>query len=112
MKPYLKVETKSPQGDRFNDSVIYIPWNDDQSDFDDYTVYFERHGVYGEEDRGEYIPGDTKVDRESYEARQTEFMSLWTDLNLNMGPGNGGNNMSFEQIRFLDMNDYVFNFVN
>lgn len=112
MKPYLKVETKSPQGDRFNDSVIYIPWNDDQSDFDDYTVYFERHGVYGEEDRGEYIAGDTKVDRESYEARQTEFMSLWTDLNLNMGPGNGGNNMSFEQIRFLDMNDYVFNFVN
>lgn len=52
------------------------------------------------------------VDRESYEARQTEFMSLWTDRNLNMGPGNGGNNMSFEQIRLLDMNDCVFNSVN
>lgn len=111
MKPYLKVETKFPQGDRFNDSILYLPWNDDQSDFDNYTVYLERHGVYGEEDKGQYIIGATEVDQAKYEARQTEFMSLWTDLNLGMGPGNGGNNMSFEQIRTLDMNTYTFNSV-
>lgn len=111
MKPYLKVETKFPQGDRFNDSILYLPWNDDQSDFDDYTVYLERHGVYGEEDKGQYIIGNTEADQAKYEARQTEFMSLWTDLNLSMGPGNGGNNMSFEQIRTLDMNTYTFNSV-
>ncbi len=28
---------------------------------------------------------------------------MMTDLNLNLGPGNGGNNMSFAQIRDMDM---------
>lgn len=103
---YLKLETRSPQGDRFNDTLTYTPLNREQSAFDDDTVYLECHGTYGEEDNGRYMIGDTAVDKAAYEARQTEFMSLWTDLDLNKGPGNGGNNMSFEQIRFLDMNEY------
>lgn len=110
-KPYLKLETKSPQGDRFNNMIMYLPWNESQSGYDNYSVYLEGHGVYGEEDDGRYIIGEEKTDRAGYEARQAEFMSLWTDLNLSMGPGNGGNNMSFEQIRTLDMNEYTFNSV-
>lgn len=107
-KPYLMVESSSPQGDRFNDTICYIPWGGDQSKLEDEWVYLESHGTYGEEDKGQYILGDTKVDKAAFDARQTEFMSLWTDLDLNRGPGNGGNNMSFSQIRSIDMNTYTF----
>lgn len=109
--PYLKLETRSPQGDRFNNTVIYIPWGGNQTKLENEWVYLESHGTYGEEDKGQYILGDQRVDHAAFEARQTEFMSLWTDLNLNSGHGNGGNNMSFSQIRSMDMNTYKFNSV-
>lgn len=107
-KPYLMVEIRSPQGQRFNNTICYIPWGGNQSKLEDEWVYLESHGTYGEEDKGEYILGDTKVDKAAFDARQTEFMSLWTDLDLDKGPGNGGNNMSFSQIRSMDMNTYTF----
>lgn len=110
-KPYLMVKTSSPQGDRFNDTICYIPWGEEQSKLGDEWVYLESHGTYGEEDQGLYILGDTKVDKAAFDARRTEFMSLWTDLNINRGPGNGGNNMSFSQIRSIDMNTYKFDSV-
>lgn len=111
--PHLKVETRTPQGDRFNDTVTYYPWNEDQTGFDnDNTFMIERHGTYGEEEKGEYIIGGTKMSWMDYQACQDGYTSLWTDLDLNKGPGNGGNNMSFEQIRTLDMNTYFFNSVD
>lgn len=107
-KPYVKVETSTPQGDRFTDSVLYIPWNSGQTALDDAWVYMESRGSYGDEAGIQYILGDTKVDKADFEARQADFTNLWTDLNLNFGPGNGGNNMSFRQIREMDMNEYTF----
>ena len=112
-RPCLKVETKSPQADRFNDTIAYYCWNSDQSGFDqDRTFWLERHGTYGEEEKGEYIAGGAKMSRTDYQACLDGYTSLWTDLDLNRGPGNGGNNMSFEQIRSLDMNTYFFNSVD
>lgn len=112
-RPCLKVETRAPQADRFNDTVVYYCWNSDQSGFDqDQTFWIERHGTYGEEEKGEYILGGTKMSWMDYQACQDSYTSLWTDLDLNKGPGNGGNNMSFEQIRSLDMNTYFFNSVD
>lgn len=107
-KPYLMVETHSPQGDRFNNTYTYIPWNSGQTKLEDTWVYLEAHGVYGEERNGEYVLGDTKTDKATFDARRADFANHWTDLDLNKGPGNGGNNMSFEQIRNLDMNTFQF----
>ncbi len=107
-KPYLVVETRTPQGDRFNNTYTYIPWNSSQSELEDSWVYLESHGVYGEESNGEYVIGDTKTTKADFDARRADFENHWTDLDLNKGPGNGGNNMSFEQIRTLDMNNYTF----
>lgn len=107
--PYLVVETHTPQGDRFNNTITYIPWESGQTAFRDDWVYLESHGTYGEEEKGQYILGDTKVDKAAFDARQTEFMSLWTDLDLNKGPGNGGNNIDFAGIRkHFDLNTDYF----
>lgn len=109
---YLKLERREPQGDRFNNYTVYMPWENGQMDFSKFVVTLDAHGVYGEEDEGSYAIDDIPATKKEYEARETEFTNLWTDLDLNMGPGNGGNNMSFSQIRFLDMNTYAFNSVN
>lgn len=106
--PYLVVSSSSPQGDRFNNTVRYIPFSRDQTKLEESALYLESQGVYGEEDQGSYRVNGAKTGKADFEARQTEFQSLWTDLNLNWGPGNGGNNMSFTQIRELDMNTYTF----
>lgn len=106
--PYLVVSSSSPQGDRFNNTVRYIPFSRDQRKLEKPELSLEAQGVYGEEDQGSYWVNGSKTGRADFEARQTEFQSLWTDLNLNRGPGNGGNNMSFTQIRELDMNTYTF----
>lgn len=107
--PYLKLDIQSPQGDRFNDTIIYIPWGGDQEELGDAWVYLESHGLHGEEDRGQYILGDTKVDKAAFDARQADFTSLWTDLDLFKGHGNGGNTADFAGIRqFFDLNTYDF----
>lgn len=110
--PYLVVSSSSPQGDRFNNTVRYIPFSQDQRVLEGPEMCLESQGVYGEEDQGSYRVNGAQISKAGFDAMQAEFESLWTALNLNRGPGNGGNNMSFTQIRELDMNTYFFASVN
>ena len=105
---YLVVKTQTPSGSDSVNTLQYVPWLSDQTGFREDVVYLESHINYEDESKNQYISGDTKVDQATFEARQTEFASMMTDLNLNLGPGNGGNNMSFAQIRDMDMATYGF----
>lgn len=103
--PYLILETRSPQGDRFNDTYTYIPWNHEQTGFNDTEkVVLEGSGVYGEEENGKYTLAGGKVDKDIFDDWRADFTQNWTALNLNKGPGNGGNNMSFDHLRHMDAN--------
>lgn len=94
---YLVIDTKSPQGDRFNNMTMFVPFKEGGDGFGDETVYFESHGTYGEEEKGQYIAGDAKVDKSKYDALINEFSQL-TMANLYQGP-DGGSVTTFEQVR-------------
>lgn len=102
--PYLMTVSRNPQGDRFNDTYIYLPWNEEQTVLSDAWVYMEAHGVYGQEDEGEYILGDKRVDKAAFGSRQADFIGYWSTINLLEGPDSFGGSMSFEQMRESDLN--------
>lgn len=107
-KPYLLAVSREPQGDRFNNTYVYIPWNEDQSELTDEWVYMESHGIYGEADKGSYILGDKSVDKEDFDRRQASFTNYWSELNLNNAPTEDSGIMSFAQMRETDLNDIEF----
>lgn len=103
--PYLVLEVRSPQGDSFHNTYTYLPWNHEQTGFSDYeAVVLESTGIYGEEENGTYYLAGTKVDKNIFDGWRADFTHNWTALNLVAGPGNGGNNMSFEHLRMMDAN--------
>lgn len=106
--PYLMTVSRNPQGDRFNDTYIYLPWNGEQTVLSDAWVYMEAHGIYGQEDEGEYILGDKRVDKAEFDSRQADFACYWSELNLNKGPGSAGGSMSFEQVRETDLSEKTY----
>lgn len=107
--PYLVLEARNPQGDRFHNTYTYIPWNHEQTEFSDQeTVVLESSGTYGEEEKGTYTLAGTRVDKKIFDDWRDDFTQNWTALDLNKGEGNGGNNMSFHRIRELDMNTMTF----
>lgn len=105
---YLVLRTKSPEGDQFNNVVRYIPWNSGQSGLSSKEIVLEGHGIYGEEGNGKYTVEGKAADYNAYMSRQEDFKAYGTDLDLFMGPGNGGNNMSFEHLRSFDLNTYTY----
>lgn len=54
--PYLLTVSRNPQGDRFNGTYIYLPWNEEQTVLSGAWVYIGARGVYGQEDEGESNP--------------------------------------------------------
>lgn len=106
--PYLMTVSNSPEGDRFNVTYIYMPWNEEQTVLSDAWVYMEAHGVYGQEDEGEYILGDKRVDRAAFGSRQADFIGYWSTLNLLEGPDSFGGSMSFEQMREYDLTEKTY----
>lgn len=106
--PYLMTVSRNPQGDRFNDTYIYLPWNEEQTVLSDAWVYMEAHGVYGQEDEGEYILGDKRVDKAAFGSRQADFIGYWSTINLLEGPDSFGGSMSFEQMRESDLNTKTY----
>lgn len=94
---YLVIDTKSPQGDRFNNMTMFVPLKAGGDGFGQETYYYESHGTYGEEEKGQYIAGDTKVDKSRYDALIDKFVQL-TTVNLYQGP-DGGSVTNFEQAK-------------
>lgn len=97
---YLGVEIREPEGDRFNTYTSFIPFNNDSS-LGDAWVYLEAHGIYGEEDMGDYILGDTRVDYSTYQSRYDEFRFIY-ELNPLQDPGNGHAMPLDRLLEFLD----------
>jgi hypothetical protein len=97
---YLGVEIREPEGDRFNTTTYFIPFNNDSS-LGEAMVYLEAHGIYGEENMGDYILGDTRVDYETYQNRYDEFHFIY-ELNPLQDPGNGHAMPLDRLLEFLD----------
>lgn len=106
--PYLLTVSRSPQGENFNDTYIYLPWNREQTALTDAWIYMEGHGTYGQEDKGWYILGDKRADKDDFDSRQADFTCYWSELNLNKGPDGGGGSLSFEQVREMDLSTKIF----
>lgn len=97
---YLGVEIREPEGDRFNTTTYFIPFNNDSS-LGDAWVYLEAHGIFDEESTGDYILGDSRVDYSTYQSRYDEFRFIY-ELNLLQDPGNGHAMPIHQLLRFLD----------
>lgn len=106
--PYLLTVSRNPQGDRFNDTYIYLPWNEEQTVLSGAWVYIGARGVYGQEDEGEYILGDKRADRAAFGSRQADFIGCWSVINLLEEPDSFGGSVSFEQMRESDLNTKTY----
>lgn len=96
-KNYLAVVRHEPEGDTFNDSCIYFPFTSGAGLLGEECVYMERHGNFGEEDKGRYILGDTKVEQKEYDARALDFSNWLYRLDIFKGDENG-NVMTFDDL--------------
>lgn len=101
------MRTKSPQGDRFNDTEMYIPWNSGQTVLSSAAIVSVAQGVYGEAESNLCVVKGVEADYDTYQSHRESFMAYGTDLDLRTGPGNSGNNMSFEHLHSFDLNTYV-----
>lgn len=99
-KNYLAVVRHEPEGETFNDSCIYFPFTSGAALLGEECVYMERHGNFGEEDKGRYILGDTKVEQKEYDARALDFSNWLYRLNILKGTENG-DVMTFDDILSL-----------
>lgn len=97
-KPYLAVCRYEPQGEQFNNYYIYYPWETDKSALGESAVYLENHGMYGQEEKGKYILGNTTVKKSKFDARYKELSNWVYRLDLLAGAGDDGV-MTFEDMK-------------
>lgn len=95
---YLAVCRYEPQGEQFNDYYIYYPWEPKESRLGESVVYLERHGIYGQEEKGKYIMGDTVVDKSKFDARYRELDDWVYQLDILAGAGTDGV-MTFDDMK-------------
>lgn len=97
-RTYLAIVRKEPKGESFDNYYTYIPWSRTESSLEDAWIYMESHGIYGQEEAGRYILGDTKVSKEEFDDRQEDFAAWVYKLDLLEGAGNAGV-LTFDEIR-------------
>ncbi len=85
---YLTRLAKQPEGDRMNNQYSYIPWDSVGTADEANSYYMEARWTVGEEERGAYILGDSKVDRDQFEKSRENYTVLY-ELNIVAGHGNG-----------------------
>jgi serine/threonine protein kinase len=94
---YLAIERCEPEADVFNNYYTYFPWSETESKVTEDSVYLESHGTFGEEDQGQYILGDAKVDQSEYNSRYEELSSWVYQLDLFNG-ADGKGVMGYEDL--------------
>lgn len=85
---YLTRFTKQPDGDTMNNLYAYIPWDSLGEFGEPNSYYMEARWPVGEEEKGTYILGGTKVDKDSFEKSREKYTTLY-ELNIVAGHGNG-----------------------
>ncbi len=85
---YLTRFTKQATGDTVNNQYVYVPWDSVGTADEANSYYMEASWNVDNADGGAYILGDTKVDRDRFEASRGNYTVLY-ELNIVLGHGNG-----------------------
>lgn len=91
---YVMTVCNQPQGDQFNSYYNYYEWPANASSIGSSGYYYEGHGVYGEEENGNYIWGDQRMDYASVQSYLNQFTGEICRINLNK-TAEDNNAMSF-----------------
>lgn len=95
---YLTRFTKKPDGDGPHNFYEYIPW-DNLGVTEDNIFRMESQWSVEDPERGTYLLGERKVDRETFEASRSNYVEYYS-LDIMSGPGNSDmNGVDFDTLK-------------